>query len=173
MTGAVCHYGECSGLRRELLFEYSAYPPAKQAFNCVCDRLAAKIREEAMSGTLVASTPDQTFQARLTTTPKPGGGLKVAVHIQLATEDQRTAVTACFGEAKQEHELGPSTLSFAEAVLATKFSGDVDAFIKVVCAQLRVEPGRFGSYRAMVLTSATMPGASDTLKRAAQKLRQL
>lgn len=173
MAGASHRYGECSDLRRELVFEYSTYPPAKQAFKCVCDRLAVEIREEEMSGTLVASTADQTFQARLTTTPKLGGGLRVEVQIQLATEDQRTAVTACFGEAKQERKIAPSTLSFAEAVLATQFSGDVDAFIKAVCAQLGVEPTRFGSYRAIVLTSSTLPGASDILKRAALKLRQL
>jgi hypothetical protein len=159
--------------RKEYAYEFAAYPPASQAFKCVCDRLGIEVREEEMSGALVASTPDRTFQARLTTTPKPGGGLKVEVQIQLATEDQRTAITACFGEPKQERKIAPSALSFAEAVLATQFSGDIDAFIGAVCTQLGVEPGRFGSYRAMVLTSSTMPGASDTLKRAAQKLRQL
>jgi hypothetical protein len=156
-----------------LVFEYSTHPAAKQALNCICDRLGIEVRQEQKSGALVASTPDGTFHVRVTTIPKPGGGLKVEVQIQLATDDQRTAVTACFGEPKQERDVAPSTLSFAETVLATQFSGDVDGFVRAVSAQLGVEPARFGSYRAMVLTSSTRPTASDTLRRAAKKLRQL
>jgi hypothetical protein len=165
--------GECSDLPRELLFEYPTFPPAKQALKCVCDRLTAEFREEEASGAVTASTPDGTFQARLTTAPKSGGGLKVAVLIQLTTEEQQMAVTACFGEAQQDRKVGPTTLTFAETVLATPFSGDVDAFVKDICSQLSVDPMRFAGYRAMVLTSSALPKASDTLKRAAQKLRQL
>lgn len=160
-------------MRTELVFEYSTHPAAKKAFNCVCDRLGIEVRQEQKSGALVAATTDQTFQMRLTTIPKPGGGLKVAVQIQLTTEEQRTAVTACFGEPIQERTIAPSAVSFAEAVLATPFAGDIDTFVKAVCRQVAVDSTRFGSYRAMVLTSSSVPGASDILKRAARKLRQL
>jgi len=83
------------------------------------------------------------------------------------------AVTACFGETKRERKIAPSALSFAEAVLASEYTGDVDAFVEAVCAQLGVDQASFASYRAIVLTSSMVPGASDALKRAAEKLRQM
>lgn len=160
-------------LPKELFFEYSTYPPAKQALRCVCDRLGIALSGEETGGTLSVTSPDRSFEALLTTTSKAGGGLKVQIRIQLTTEEQRMAVTACFGEAKEERKTAPPTLSFAEAVLATEYAGDLDAFVRAVCNQIGVDPNRFGSYRAVVLTSSSLPGASDTLRRAAQKLRRL
>jgi len=159
-------------VRKELIYEYKVYPPAEEAFKCLCRRLGLKVRKEDL-GSLQASTEDRSLIARISTEPNPRGGLQVVVQIRVSNDDQLAAVLACFGSPTRERRVAPSSHNFAEAVVETEFTGDVDAFVEAVCKRLEIPRERFGTYRAMILTTSNMPGASDIIKEAAQKLRQL
>jgi hypothetical protein len=160
-------------VRKELYYEYATFPPASEALKCLCDRLKIMIHEEEVGSTLIASTKDGTLFARLSTEERTRGGLNVVVKIRVTSKDHLDAIISCFGEPKEEHELAPSTLSFAETVIKTKFRGNVEKFVEAVCDKLGIKQQQFGSYRAMVLTSSKMPSASDTIKDAAKKLQEI
>ena len=160
-------------MRKELIYEYSLYPPAEKAFKCLCDRMELEVHEKDAGGGLRATNKDRSLIAQLGTITKALGGLKVVVNIRVSEEDHLIAVLACFGEPQSERQLGPSAKGFAEAVLATKLGNDKEAFIDTVCEKLRIHRDRFGSFRAMVITTSGLPGASAVLKKAAKKLREL
>lgn len=160
-------------LRKELSYEYTVYPPAEKAFKCVVDRLKLEVREEDMGGGLRAVNADRSCVVQLQTRATQRGGLKVEVHIRLVTEEQFTAVVACFGEPKRERKMAPTAKTFAEQVLATELGDNSEAFIEKVCENLEIPVEQFGNYRAMVLTTSRMPGASKELKEAAKKLQEM
>jgi hypothetical protein len=148
-------------------------PPAQKAFNCVCDRLSLKAREEDMSGGMIARSEDRTFVARLLSGKTARGTTKIEVQIRVSTEDQMVAVVACFGEPEQERRVAPSANAFAKVVVETEFGDDTNAFIAEVCQKLDIPTDKFGSYRAMVLSTGRMTGAPDLMKEAAEKLKPL
>ena len=159
-------------MRKELIYEYKAYPPAEEAFKCLCNRLGLKIKREDVDS-LQASTEDRSLIARLSTETNPRGGMQVVVEIRVSGDEHLAAVLACFGSPTRERRIAPSSRNFAEVVVKTEFTGDVDAFVETVCERLGIARERFGAYRAMVLTTANMPGAAEVIKEAAKKLRQL
>jgi hypothetical protein len=95
------------------------------------------------------------------------------VQIRVSTEDHLGAVVACFGEPEKERKIAPSAIVFAQTVVDTEYGGDTNAFIADVCQKLDIPTDRFGSYRAMVLSTARMAGAPEKMKEAANKLKTL
>lgn len=160
-------------MRKELRYEFPTVPPAQKAFKCVCDRLSLKAREEDMSGGMIARNEDRTFVARLLTEKTARGTTKIEVQIRVSTDDQLGAVVACFGEPEKERKIAPSAKTFAQTVVDTEYAGDTNAFIADICQQLDIPTDRFGSYRAMVLSTARMAGAPEMMKEAAEKLKTL
>lgn len=160
-------------MRKELSYEFPTVPPAQKAFKCVCDRLGIEPKEADMGGGLTARSEDQTFSAQLVVGTKDRGIMTVEAHIRVSTDEQLTAVTACFGEPQKERKIAPSQKTFAQIVVETEFSGDTESFVKEVCQKLDIAADQFGNYRAMVLSTARMKQAPDFIKEAAKKLKEL
>ena len=160
-------------MRKELRYEFPTVPPAQKAFKCLCDRLGLEAREEDMSGGLIARSEDRAFVARLLTEKTARGTTRIEVQIRVSTDDQMGAVVACFGEPEKERKIAPSAKTFAQSVIDTEYAGDTNAFIADVCQQLDIPTDRFGSYRAMVLSTARMAGAPEMMKDAAEKLKTM
>ncbi|MFX1540882.1 MAG: hypothetical protein ACFFBX_08910 [Promethearchaeota archaeon] len=160
-------------MRKELRYEFTAVPPAQKAFKCLCDRLSIQPRQEDMSGGLIARSADRAFVARLLTEKTARGTTRIEVEIRLATEEQMAAVVACFGEPEKERKIAPSAKSFAKIIVETELTDDRDAFIAEVCGKLEIPPDRFGSYRAMVLSTSKTLGVPEVVKQAAEKLKAL
>ena len=158
---------------KELNYEYAQYPPAEKAFKCLVDRLNLQVREEDMGGGLRAVNESRSLVVHLQTRVTQRGGLKVEVHIRVAKDEDLNAVMACFGEPQKERKLAPTAKDFAKHILAVEATGDSDAFISEVCERLDITVDQFGSYRAMVLSTSNLPGASNELKQAAKKLKSL
>lgn len=160
-------------VRKELLYEYTAFPPASEALKCLCNRLKIKTYEESMGGAFIASTKDGSLHVRLATETSARGGMKVVVKIRVVSDDHLTAIISCFGDPKEEHSIAPSALSFAEAVMETKLDENIERFVETVCYKLGIEKQQFGIYRAMVLTGSRMSTASEIMKKAAKKLQEI
>lgn len=160
-------------MRKELSYEFPTVPPAQKAFKCICDRLEIEPQEADMGGGLTARTDDRTFSAQLLTNTTDRGTMKVEVHIRVSSDDQMTAVTACFGEPQHERKIAPSQKTFAQVVVDTKLSVDTAEFVEKVCDKLDIAPDQFGNYRAMVLSTAKMRKAPEFIREAAEKLKQL
>jgi hypothetical protein len=158
---------------KELHYEYAQYPPAEKAFKCLVDRLDLQVREEDMGGGLRAVNKPRSLVVQLQTRATQRGGLKVEVHIRVSDEADMNAVVACFGEPQKERKMAPTAKDFAKHVLAVDIDDDSDAFIAEVCERLDITVDQFGSYRAMVLSTSGLPGASKALKQAAKKLKSL
>jgi hypothetical protein len=99
--------------------------------------------------------------------------MKVEVHIRVSTDEQMTAVTACFGEPQHERKVAPSQKAFAKVVVETELSENTAEFVNEVCDKLDIALDQFGNYRAMVLSTAKMSKAPDFIQEAAEKLKQL
>ncbi len=160
-------------MRKELVFEFPSYPKALEKFEEFCGKLGMKIVKEDTGGALVASTEDKTLQARTVTEQMPRGDFKVLVYVRVYKRGYMKTIRSTFGKSIREHELGISSIIFAEAVVKTKFEGDSEAFVNEVCEKLKIEKSRFTVYRAMVLSTSTLPHVSDLIKQAAAKLREL
>jgi hypothetical protein len=160
-------------MRKELSYDFSTVPPAQKAFKCVCDRLRIQPREADMGGGLTARSEDRSFSAQLIASTTDRGIMKVEVYIRVSTDEQLSAVTACFGEPIKEREIAPSQKAFAQLVVETEYFGDTERFVKEVCQKLDIDPAQFGNYRAMVLSTARMKGAPDFMKEAAEKLKEI
>ena len=160
-------------MHKELSYEFPTVPPAQRAFKCICDRLDIVPQEADMGGGLSARTDDRSFSAQLVMSTTDRGTMKVEVHIRVSTDEQITAVTACFGEPQHEREIAPSQKAFAQVVIETELSKNTAGFVTEVCGKLDIAPDQFGNYRAMVLSTAKMSKAPDFIKVAAEKLRQL
>jgi hypothetical protein len=158
---------------KELSYEYAQYPPAEKAFKCLVDRLKLQVREEDMGGGLRAVNENRSLVVHLQTRATQRGGLKVEVHIRVAKDEDMNAVVACFGEPQKERKMAPTAKDFAKHVIAVEITGDADAFIAAVCERLDITVDQFGSYRAMVLSTSNLPGASKELKQAVKKLKSL
>jgi hypothetical protein len=160
-------------MRKELSYEFPTVPPAQKAFKCVCDRLEITSQETDMGGGLTARTDDRTFSAQLTTSTTDRGTMKVEVHIRVSTDEQMTAVTACFGEPQKERKVAPSQKAFAKFVVETELTDDPERFVHEICEKMDIALDQFGNYRAMVLSTSKMKRAPDFIKEAAEKLKQL
>jgi hypothetical protein len=160
-------------MRKELRYEFTTIPLAQKAFKCVCNRLNIQAREEDMSGGLIARSEDRTFVARLLSEKTARGTMKIEVEIRVATEEQLAAVVACLGEPEQERQIAPSAKTFAETVVETDLKDNTEAFIDEVCGKLDIPVERFGTYRAMVLSTSKTPGVPEVVKQAAEKLNTL
>ncbi len=160
-------------MRKELSYEFSTLPPAQKGFKCVCDRLGIQPRETDTGGGLTARSEDRTFSGQLTTNTTERGAMKVEVHLRISSDEQLTAVTACFGEPQKERKIAPSQKTFAKTVVDTDFSDDTESFVREVCQKLDIAPDQFGNYRAMVLSTARMKNAPDFMKEAAMKLKEI
>lgn len=160
-------------MAKELKYEYQQFPPAEKAFKCLVNRLKLQIREEDMGGGLRAYNEDRSLSMQLQTRITQRGGMTVEVHIRVANDEQLTATVACFGEPHTERKMAPTAKDFAQRVLAVEYSDDVDAFMAEVCERLDLSLDQFGNYRAMVITTSGLPGASKELKQAAKKLKSL
>jgi hypothetical protein len=158
---------------KELNYEYAQYPPAEKAFKCLVDRLNLQVREEDLGGGLRAVNEDRSLVVHLQTRATQRGGLKVEVHIRVSRDEDMSAVMACFGEPQKERKMAPTAKDFAKHILAVEVGDDSDAFIAAVCERLDITVDQFGSYRAMVLSTSSLPGASKSLKQAAKKLKSL
>jgi hypothetical protein len=121
----------------------------------------------------MASTQDQTLRARMVTEQMPRGDFKVLVYVRVYKRGYMKLIRSTFGKSLRERSLGASPVNFAETVVKTKFTGDTDAFEEAVCETLQIERHRFSVYKAMILTTSSLPHASDVLKQAAAKLREL
>ncbi len=160
-------------MRKELVFEFPSYPKALEAFEKFCEKLGVEYLKEDTGGALMASTEDRTLRARMATEQMPRGDFKVIVYVRIYKRGYMKTIRSCFGKSVRERELGISTVIFAEAVVKTKYKGDAEAFVEAVCKRLKIERSRFTVYRAMVLSTSTLPHASDLIKQAAAKLREL
>ncbi|MFX0169671.1 MAG: hypothetical protein ACFE89_10000 [Candidatus Hodarchaeota archaeon] len=158
---------------KELHYEYAQYPPAETAFKCLVNRLDLQVREEDMGGGLRAVNETRSLVVHLQTRATQRGGLKVEVHIRVSRDDDMAAVMACFGEPQKERKMAPTAKDFANHVIALEVGEDSDAFVAEICEQLDITVDQFGNYRAMVLSTSTLPGASKELKQAAKKLKTL
>ncbi len=132
-----------------------------------------KYVKEDTGGSLIASMDDRTLQARMVTEQMPRGDFKVLVYVRVYKRGYMKTIRSSFGKSLRERELGISMTKFAEVVVETKFSADTSGFAERVCEQLGIEQSRFSAYRAMVLSTSTLPHASDLIKQAAAKLREL
>ncbi|MFX1317688.1 MAG: hypothetical protein ACFE9D_09360 [Promethearchaeota archaeon] len=160
-------------MHKELSYEFPTMPPAQRAFKCICDRLGIVSEEADMGGGLSARTDDRSFSAQLMASTTDRGTMKVEVHIRVSSDEQMTAVTACFGEPQQERDIAPSQKTFAKVVVETEFTGDTNWFVNEVCEKLDIAPDQFGNYRAMVLLTAKMKGAPGFIQEAAKKLKEM
>ncbi len=160
-------------MAKELKYEYAQFPPAEKAFKCVVNRLNLQVREEEIAGGLEAHNKERSISMQLQTRVTQRGGMTVEVHIRLANDEQHSAVVSCFGEPHGERKLAPTAKDFAAQVLAIEAGEDVNAFISKVCERLDISTDQFGNYRAMVITTSSLPGASKKIKQAAKKLKTL
>lgn len=158
---------------KELHYEYAQFPPAEKAFKCLVNRLTLQVREEDMGGGIRAFNEDRSLTAQLQTRVTQRGGLTVEVFIRVSNEEQHTAAIACFGEPLKERQMAPTARDFAVQILAVEIGDDINTFIAEVCKRLDITTDQFGNYRAMVLTTSSLPGASKELKEAAKKLKNL
>lgn len=160
-------------MRKELVFEYPSFPKALKVFEKFCQKLGIDYVKEDAGGTLITSTQDQTLRARMVTEQMPRGDFKILVYIRVYKRGYMKTIRSIFGKSLRERNLGASPANFAEAVVKTKFKGDTEAFEEAVCEKLHIERSRFPMYKAMVLTTSSLPHASDLLKQAAAKLREV
>ncbi|MFX1565509.1 MAG: hypothetical protein ACFFCH_05920 [Promethearchaeota archaeon] len=160
-------------MAKELKYSYSHFPPAEKAFKCLVGRLHLQVREEDMGGGLRAYNEDRSFIMQLQTRVTERGGMTVEVHIRVPKDELISDVVACFGEPERERKMAPTAKDFAKVILVTEMKEDAEAFVADVCAQMDITADQFGNYRAMVITTAGLPGASKEIKDAAKKLKTL
>ena len=160
-------------LAKELKYSYSQFPPAEKAFKCLVNRLELQVREEDMGGGLRAYNEDRSLSMQLQTRVTERGGMTVAVHIRVPNDKLISDVVACFGEPEKERKMAPTAKDFAKVVMETEAGEDVDSFVADVCGKMDITVDQFGNYRAMVITTSGLPGASMIIKQAAKKLKAL
>jgi hypothetical protein len=160
-------------LAKELKYSYTQFPPAEKAFKCLVNRLKLQVREEDMGGGLRAYNEDRSLTMQLQTRVTERGGMIVEVYIRVPKDKLITDVVACFGEPERERKMAPTAKDFAKVIMATDVDEDMDSFVAAVCGKMDITVDQFGNYRAMVITTSGLPGASKIIKQAAKKLKTL
>ena len=160
-------------LAKELKYSYTQFPLAEKAFKCLVNRLGLQVREEDMGGGLRAYNEERSLSMQLQTRVTERGGMTVEVHIRVPNDNLITDVVACFGEPEKERKMAPTAKDFAKVIMATEAGDEVDSFVAEVCEKMEITIDQFGNYRAMVITTSGLPGASKIIKQAAKKLKTL
>ncbi|MFX1576096.1 MAG: hypothetical protein ACFFCF_02880 [Promethearchaeota archaeon] len=160
-------------MAKELKYTFKQFPPAEKAFKCLVNRLELQVREEDIGGGLRAFNENRSLSMQLQTRVTERGGMTVEVHIRASNDTLISHVLACFGEPDKERKMAPTAKDFAEVIMTTELGEDMKAFVSEVCSKMDITADQFGNYRAMVITTSGLPGASMEIKKAAKKLKSL